>query len=88
LEGGKPTIQTDLWQLGCLIYELYTGKRPFQSDFEPKEILKKIERGIYIKALKEAPAYIQDIVQHLMVRDPHARLPASFFLSDGVLKLV
>jgi serine/threonine protein kinase len=29
--------KVDLWSLGCIIYELFTGKRPFADDFAVRE---------------------------------------------------
>ncbi len=38
LEGKSPSVQTDIFSLACVLYELYTGKLPFhRSSLELKE---------------------------------------------------
>jgi serine/threonine-protein kinase Stk1 len=48
LEGGTPTIQTDIFSLACVLYELYNGKLPFQkSSLELKET--PLQRKDFVK---------------------------------------
>ena len=29
--------KTDIWDLGCIAYDFFTKRRPFESDFETRE---------------------------------------------------
>lgn len=46
---GKPyNSKTDIWSLGCLIYEMICLRKPFEGE-DIEDICKKIYRGQYAK---------------------------------------
>lgn len=72
---GEKSQQTDLFSLGIVIYELYTGKNPFLGDNVSEtinNILNKKEED-YIEQLKVIPEDIRQIVQSLLKKNLRER---------------
>ncbi|KAK6166744.1 hypothetical protein SNE40_023371 [Patella caerulea] len=79
-QGREPSVLSDLWSLGCILYELFTGHPPFLSesleqlknkiitqDFPPPKV-----RGTRFSA-KPSPDYL-NLLEGLLQKDPTRRL--------------
>ena len=75
IEGRAMNHRTDIFSLGVLLYELATGRRPFNSDNSA---------GLVSSILRDTPSSVTDInpglprhlariVQHCLEKDPEAR---------------
>jgi serine/threonine-protein kinase len=69
------TRKTDLYALGCVMYELLTGRTPFQAD-TMVEMLQKHLKGeperITLEAI-ECPVWLESVVMKLLEKDPEKR---------------
>ena len=46
IKGSGYDCHTDLWSLGCIVYEMLCGKVPFGEEIEsPHEVYNAIEQG-------------------------------------------
>ncbi|EGN99799.1 hypothetical protein SERLA73DRAFT_72588 [Serpula lacrymans var. lacrymans S7.3] len=72
LESGETSKSSDLWSLGCIIYQMIAGRFAFQglSEYYTWQKIKQLDYSFPDGFDEEA----KDIVQKLLVRDPSARL--------------
>ena len=73
--GGAVSITTDLWALGCVVYELFVGRPPFQA--ESDYLLRQAVRGREFEFPPYFPAAARDLVAQLLEVDPAKRLGAA-----------
>lgn len=87
---GKPGLspKTDLYALGCVLYEMLVGEPPFQAE-SPAEVLYKhiqekppepIERAL------DCPVWLNAIVLQLLQKDPQKRPPDANFVEQQLLE--
>lgn len=65
---------TDLWALGCIIYQLYYLTPPFDgtSEFEVFQKIKNLEYSL--PKNENIPEEVIDLIEKLLQKDPNARL--------------
>src|SRR5690606_30843304 len=74
VSGAPATVQSDLFSLGLLLYELYTGQRLFTGStmtelLEQHRSFHPTLRGI----VKDVPQELEELLQDLLQRDPQRR---------------
>lgn len=70
--GEKYGYPSDVWALGCVLYEMLTLKRPFpNANFAA--LVTKISAGEYDPLPKSLPAYLQEIVAGLLTVETEKR---------------
>jgi Tol biopolymer transport system component len=75
LEGKEADARTDLWALGCVLYEMTTGRRAFEGDSQASLIAAIMDREPpEITALKPmSPPALEHAVKRCLAKDPGER---------------
>ena len=84
--GGAVTPQTDLYQLGALLYELLAGARPF-DDVPDSALLHAIQHEEPTPLRERAPAVppeIARITEHCLRKDPEERPDSAAALAEAL----
>ncbi len=74
---GKQPIsrKTDLYSLGCVLYEMLTGKTPFESPTQPEVMFKHLqEEPPQVRELAwQTPVWLERLIEELMAKNPDDR---------------
>ncbi|NXQ34910.1 NEK3 kinase, partial [Alaudala cheleensis] len=80
--------KSDIWSLGCILYELCTLKHPFQAN-SWKHLILKICKGSYDPLPSHYSYELHYLIKQMFKRNPQNRPSASTILARGCLtKLV
>jgi len=87
IEGQRPDEKSDIYALGLVIYEMLSGRLPFERAETPAQSLAlRITAGP--KPLAEAnpniPPYLESVVMQALRRDPGARYRTASLLADAL----
>jgi serine/threonine-protein kinase len=78
LRGAPASIASDIYALGLVLYEIFTGKRPFAAA-STRDLVSKQQSGDYTRpssVTREVPAAIERVIVRCLDPEPQAR-PAS-----------
>lgn len=73
------STKTDIWSLGCILYELCTLNRPFNGR-SPQQLFAAIIRGHYNKVSTKYSAAIRKLIDSMLNPDANARPTAADIL--------
>ena len=86
LLGSAATVQSDLYSLGCMIYEMLCGALPYQLELSPTKVPKSLNEWDYRSIRKqrpEIPIWVDVALQTATAANPNQRYAAySEFLQD------
>ena len=76
ITGKSPiTRKTDLYALGCVLFEMLTGRTPFQAETQPELLFKHVEEDP--PSVREynvdVPLWLEQLIDELLAKEPEER---------------
>jgi len=87
LRGDAPSVRTDIYAMGVLLYEMFTGQVPF-DDPDTARLVRKVISEAPPKAetlRPDLPPELLGILDRAIAKDPAARFLDADSLADAVL---
>lgn len=91
---GRPEERSDIYALGVVLYEVLTGRRPFEATNQAELFSMILDPGVRPPTLEEArpgmghPATLQRVLDRALERDPERRYASAAEFSEAVMGLV
>lgn len=91
-QGGKVDQRSDIYSLGCVFYECLTGEPPIIGTNAIETMSKHIAElpGSFAKKAPKVPipARLEELVFHMLVKDPHKRYQSLHTVAADLRKIV
>lgn len=86
LQGEAPSPRTDVYAMGVLLFEMFTGRVPFDDNDTARLVRRVIsEKAPRVETLRpDLPPELRDILERAIARDPETRFPDAPSLADAI----
>jgi serine/threonine protein kinase len=84
--GEQATISSDIYSLGIVLYELLTGRRPWEGDSAASIAMARLSGPVPSPSgvRSGVPPALDAIVQRALARDPSGRFPTAAAMADAL----
>jgi eukaryotic-like serine/threonine-protein kinase len=74
---GEPTVQSDLYSLGVVLYEMITGHRPYTADTPAGVLLKQATESLPLpkQYVPDLPKNVESVLLKALAKEPANRYP-------------
>jgi len=77
--------KSDIWSLGCVLFEMVTLKPPFRAE-DMNSLYKKVVKGVYPEIPKTYSKELSHMIRSLLQVSPHLRPDCSMITQINYVK--
>lgn len=84
-EGREVDIRSDIYSLGITLFEMLTGRPPYEADHAVNIILKHLQEPVpSLREFEEIPGEVEELVKRCLAKDPKERFQTPVELIEAL----